>query len=113
MRPYEVMIILEPSIEEDAVSAINERVTNLSNDGGGTAGKVDKWGKRRLAYEINHLFEGYYVLIEAVADSAPMSEVDRMLRLADEVIRHKIIRLPEIVAGREPRRVPAAADADE
>lgn len=112
MRPYEVMIILEPAIEEDAVSAICDRVTSLITDGGGTAGKVDKWGKRRLAYEIDHRLEGYYVLIEALADPAPMAEIDRVLRLADDVVRHKIIRLPEPVAGREPRRVPARADAE-
>lgn len=112
MRPYEVMVILEPAIEEEAVSAITNRVTGLINDGGGTAGKVDKWGKRRLAYEIDHRVEGYYVLIEALSEPAPLAEVDRVLRLADDVVRHKIIRLPESAAGRTPRRAPATATAD-
>ena len=58
-------------------------------------GKVDRWGKRRFAYEVRHRNEGYYVLIDALAEPTAVAEVDRMLGLADEVIRHKVIRLPE------------------
>lgn len=112
MRPYEVMIILEPVVEEEAVKPIVERVTGLINEAGGSTGKVDRWGKRRLAYEIDHRVEGYYILIEALSEPPVMSEIDRFLRLADDVVRHKIIRLPESVSGREPRKVAAAALTD-
>jgi small subunit ribosomal protein S6 len=100
MRPYEVMIILDSSLEEDAVRAAIDRSTDLLKSRGGDPFRVDRWGKRRLAYELNHRWEGYYVLVEATAEPAAMAELDRALHLADEVIRHKVIRLPERVAGR-------------
>ena len=100
MRPYEVMIVLDTGLEEDAIRAVIDRVTELITARGGRPGHVDRWGKRRFAYELNHRWEGYYVLAEALAEPATMAEVDRMLFLADEVVRHKVIRLPEAVAGR-------------
>lgn len=100
MRPYEVMVIYEPGLEEDAVRAAVDRSTQLIRARGGTPGRVDRWGKRRLAYEINHQREGYYVLVEANAEPDVMAELDRSLHLADEVLRHKVIRLPGRVAGR-------------
>lgn len=113
MRPYEVMIIYEPTLEDDAVRAAVERSTELIRARGGQAGRVDRWGKRRLAYEIRHHREGYYVLIEATADPGVMAELDRSLLLADEVLRHKVIRLPDRVAGRARSRPPAGIAADE
>jgi small subunit ribosomal protein S6 len=106
MRPYEVMVILDAGLEEDAIRAVVDRATELIGSRGGNPGRVDRWGKRRFAYELGHRWEGYYVLIEATAEPEVMSELDRSLRLADEVIRHKIIRLPDQVAGRGAR--PAA-----
>lgn len=106
MRPYEVMVIYEPGIEEDAVRAAVDRSTDMVRARGGNLGRVDRWGKRRLAYEIRHQREGYYVLIEATAEPEVMSELDRALHLADEVLRHKVIRLPDRVAGR-PSPAPA------
>jgi small subunit ribosomal protein S6 len=106
MRPYEVMIILNASLDEDVIRAAVDRATQAIKAGGGTPGKVDRWGKRRFAYEVKHQTEGYYVLIDATAEPSAMADLDRMLHLADEVIRHKIIRLPDKVAGRTPRPVP-------
>jgi small subunit ribosomal protein S6 len=103
MRPYEVMIIYEPSLEEEAIRAAVDRSTELIRSRGGNPGRVDRWGKRRLAYEIRHRREGYYVLVEASAEPAVMAELDRALSLADEVLRHKVIRLPDRVAGRLQR----------
>ena len=100
MRPYEVMIILDAGLEEDAIRAQINRATDIIRSNGGTPGRVDRWGKRRFAYELRHRWEGYYVLIEANAEPPAMSQLDRTLHLADEVIRHKVIRLPEAVAGR-------------
>jgi small subunit ribosomal protein S6 len=95
MRHYEVMVILDAGLEEDAIRTTVDRATQLVANGGGTVGKVDRWGKRRFAYEVHHRTEGYYVLIEATAEPAVLAEVDRMLGLADDVIRHKVIRLPD------------------
>ena len=113
MRPYEVMIILDAGLEEDAIRATLDRATGVLQAGGGTVGKVDRWGKRRFAYELHHKLEGYYVLMETSAEPAAMAELDRMLSLADDVIRHKAIRLPDKVAGRaRPGAAPAAAPAE-
>ena len=113
MRPYEVMIILDAALEEDAIRAQIDKAQDIIRTNGGNPTRVDRWGKRRFAYEVKHQWEGYYVLIEATAEPIAMSELDRALHLADEVVRHKVIRLPEGVAG-QPKRTgaPAAAEAD-
>jgi len=108
VRPYEVMVILEASLEEDVIRSTIDRATQLITARGGLPGKVERWGKRRFAYEVHHRAEGYYVLIEATAEPAVMTELDRVLTLTDEVIRHKVIRLPDKVAGRARR--PAVPD---
>jgi small subunit ribosomal protein S6 len=103
MRPYEVMVILEPSLEESQVQAIVNRSTELLQASGGAVNRVDKWGKRRFAYELKKRQEGYYVLLDVAAEPAPMAELDRILGLADEVLRHKIVRIPEHAKGRPTR----------
>ena len=105
MRQYEVMVILDAGLEEDAIRAIIDRATQIIANRGGTVDKVDRWGKRRFAYEVHHRSEGYYVLIETTAEPNALAAVDRMLGLADDVIRHKVIRLPEkktVVRGARP-----------
>ena len=104
MRPYEVMVIFDVSLEEDAIRAVVERATDLITSGGGTVSRADHWGRRRLAYEIGHRAEGYYVLIEATIEPAAVKELDRMLSLADEVMRHKVIRIPEEALVQARRR---------
>jgi small subunit ribosomal protein S6 len=116
MRHYEVIVILDAGLEEDAIRATLDRATQLISDNGGTVGKVDRWGKRRFAYEVHHRTEGYYVLIDAVAEPAAVALVDRMLGLADDVIRHKIIRLPDkavVTAATGSGAGVAAAEANE
>ena len=109
MRPYDVMLILEPTLEESAVQAVVNRSTDLLQSGGGTVNRVDKWGRRRLAYEIGHRSEGSYVLLEVSAEPPALDELDRTLRLADDVIRHKIVRVPRHAGGRV--RPPAVEEA--
>jgi small subunit ribosomal protein S6 len=111
MRPYEVMVILDAGLEEDAIRSTLDRATKIISAGGGNVGRVDRWGRRRFAYEVHHRAEGYYVLIEATTTPAVIAEVDRMLGLADEVIRHKVIRLPDKVAGRALRPTSSSATA--
>ncbi|HZQ27170.1 MAG TPA: 30S ribosomal protein S6 [Acidimicrobiales bacterium] len=112
MRPYEVMVILDPGLEEDGIRATVDRATELIRSRGGNPGRVDRWGKRRFAYELKHRWEGYYFVLEATAEPAVMADLDRMLTLADDVLRHKVIRLPDAVAGRaRPAVAPAAEEA--
>ncbi len=109
MRPYEVMVIFDPGLEDDAIRSVVDRAAGLISSRGGNVHQVEHWGKRRLAYELNHRWEGYYVLIQASAEPAVVPELDRVLSLADEVIRHKVIRLPEAVAARAWAGTPASA----
>jgi small subunit ribosomal protein S6 len=109
MRPYEVMIIIDPGLDDDVIRAEVDRAVELIRSRGGTPGRVDRWGRRRLAYEIAHKREGYYVLLEAVAEPSVMAELDRTLHLADAVIRHKVIRQPDRPAGKSrPASAPPA-----
>jgi small subunit ribosomal protein S6 len=107
MRPYEVMIIFDAGLEEETIRAVLDRATEALTSRGGTVARVDRWGRRRFAYELKHRLEGYYVVVEANAEPAAMAEMDRVLSLADEVLRHKVIRVPDSVAGRAPRPAPA------
>ena len=109
MRPYEVILIFDASLEEEIIRAAIDRYQGFIRDRGGNPGRVDRWGKRRFAYELHHRWEGYYVLLEATAEVAVMEELHRMLSLADEVVRHKVVRIPE--AALKARAAPAAAEA--
>jgi small subunit ribosomal protein S6 len=113
MRHYEIIVILDAGLEDDAARGIVDRATQVLTDHGATVGKVDHWGKRRFAYEVHHRSEGYYVLIDAVAEPAAVAQVNRMLGLADDVIRHKVIRLPDKAVAMAQARSGAAAGAAE
>jgi small subunit ribosomal protein S6 len=77
-----------------------DRITQMVEAGGGSVATVDRWGRRRFAYEINHKSEGVYTVLEIVTSAPNLDEVDRFLRLADDVVRHKLIRLPDDEATR-------------
>ena len=92
MRDYEVMTIHRPDLAEDDVQAkVGELETYLAGQGASVDAR-DLWGKRRFAYEIDHLSEGYYSVVSFQAEAAAVDSLDRMLSLADEVVRHKIVR---------------------
>ncbi len=92
MRKYEVMIILDSSLEDkDAKAAVDKFLTTVTTRGG-TVQNIDHWGKRRFAYEIRHLTEGYYTVVGLEAEAATVDELSRVLGLADGVIRHKVVR---------------------
>ena len=95
MRAYEIMLIYTPNLDEEALDAAVERTTTLITSNGGEVEKVDKWGKRRLAYEINDLTEGFYVVIDFKADSETTSEVERILKITEEVVRYLLVRRDE------------------
>lgn len=93
MRDYELMTIHRPDLAEDDVeSKIGELETYLSGSEAEVT-KRDMWGKRRFAYEIDHLSEGYYTVVTFRAGAESVAGVDRMLSLQDEIVRHKIVRL--------------------
>src|SRR5215469_8224752 len=100
MRPYEVMVIFDASLEDEAVRAQVDRFTQQLTAAGAKSVTTDMWGRRRLAYPVRHRSEGYYVVIDATAEPAALSDLDRLLTLTDEVIRHKVMRVPERAAGR-------------
>jgi small subunit ribosomal protein S6 len=92
MRRYEVMIIVDPSLEDkDAKAAVDRHLTTVSSRGGEIQ-NIDHWGKRRFAYEIRHINEGYYSVVVLNAEPEAVDELARVLGLADEVIRHKVVR---------------------
>jgi len=100
VRAYELMVIVDGDVDDAGVRVVNERVGQLVEAGGGTVATTDLWGRRRYAYPINHKLEGTYVVFELSTPSSDLSELDRFLRLADEVVRHKLIRLPDREAER-------------
>ena len=111
VRPYEVMIIIDADLEEETIRAAVERWLQLIESKGAQRGYVDYWGKRRLAYEVKRRTEGYYVVLQARAEPPAMDELHRVLSLADEVIRHKVLRIPEKVYGPPKAAGPVAEHA--
>jgi len=92
MRQYEMMIILDASLEERTVQPSLDQFLKVVTTAGGTVDKVDVWGRRRLAYEINHKSEGIYTVVELTAEPDAVKELDRQLNLNEAVIRTKIMR---------------------
>ena len=100
--------LIDADLEEETIRANVERWIQLIESKGAERGHVDFWGKRRLAYELKRRTEGYYVVLQARAEPAAMDELHRVLSLADEVLRHKVLRIPEKVYG-PPRAATAEA----
>ena len=92
MRAYEVMVILDPSLEERTVEPSLDKYLNVVRKDGGTVDSVDVWGRRRLAYEIKKKAEGIYAVVSLTAEPATVKELDRQLGLNESVLRTKVIR---------------------
>lgn len=92
MRKYEVVFILRPDLDEEKNTGVIEKIKGLFENNGGEITRLDKWGKRRLAHEIKDLKEGYYVVLQANCDASVVREVDRVMKISDEVLRHLIVR---------------------
>lgn len=99
MRAYELMVIHDGDLDDVAVQEALKDVRSKI-EAVGEIKNVDFWGRRKFAYEINHKTEGYYSVVELLAEGGAMDEVERNLRLADDVVRHKLIRLPDSEAAR-------------
>jgi len=100
MRAYELMVIFDGDLDEAAVEEALGVATGALTDTGSTIVNTDRWGKRKFAYEIDHKQDGSYVVLEFLADGQDLSGFERSLRLADDVVRHKLIRLPDREATR-------------
>ncbi|MGB8020699.1 MAG: 30S ribosomal protein S6 [Candidatus Nanopelagicales bacterium] len=92
MRQYEVMVILDPELEERTVAPSLDAFLNVIRQDGGTIGSVNVWGRRRLAYDIKKKSEGIYAVLDVTCSSAAVSELDRQLGLNESVLRTKVMR---------------------
>lgn len=108
MRAYELMIIISGKLEESNAHAWLKTITASINASGGTIhGNADWWGKRRLAYPILKQEDAYYAVFNLFAPGGALDDVERTFRLSDDVLRHKLIRLPDDEAARRGM-IPAA-----
>jgi small subunit ribosomal protein S6 len=86
------MFIVPPEADESVVGGVIDRITKIVSQAGGEVSKVDRWGRRRLAYEIARQSEGYYVVVAFTAEPSVIAELERSLHLADEVLRFKVVQ---------------------
>lgn len=95
MRNYECMYILKPDMEEEATQQAIDRYSAIVTDGQGELVSIDKWGKRRLAYEIQDIPEGFYVLMNFKSEPAVVKELDRVMKISENMLRFMIINQDE------------------
>lgn len=95
MRNYELMYVLSPEVDEDGRKAIDERYNGIITEKGGEVANVEDMGKRRLAYEINNFREGYYTVMNFKSGSDAVNELDRVMRISDDVIRYLFVKEDE------------------
>ena len=105
MRIYENLFIVKPDATEEEIDSLIEQMSkNITATPGGTVDKVEKWGKRRLAYRVEKQREGYYVLLTFTADSQAVREFERRLRVQDSVIKFLTVRIDETLKRIEKRK---------
>lgn len=108
MRAYELMVILDGDLDDAAAQDWVKSITDsITKAGGQVHGKPDWWGKRQFAYPINKKDYGYYVVYNLVAPGGALDELERSFRIADDVVRHKLLRLPDAEAARRGLTVAA------
>jgi small subunit ribosomal protein S6 len=87
MKAYELLYIIRPDLDDEAVAATVDKFSEVVNNNGGADVSVDKWGKRRLAYEINDYREGVYILMNFNGEARTAQEVERVMKISDTVVR--------------------------
>lgn len=92
MRKYEIMVIIDPEVDERQVPALLEKHLKVITDGNGTVEAQDVWGKRRMAYEINKKPEGIYAVLNVTAPSEAVREMDRLMTIDEQIMRTKVMR---------------------
>ena len=103
LRHYEVMVILDPDLEERTVSPSLDTFLNVIRTSGGSVEKVDVWGRRRLSFEIDKKVDGIYAVVDLQAEPAAVLELDRQLNLNESVLRTKVLR-PEMRSTNRPNQ---------
>ncbi|WAC66991.1 30S ribosomal protein S6 [Agrococcus sp. SL85] len=111
MQQYELMVILDPEVDERTVAPSLDKFLNVVRNDGGTIDTVDIWGRRRLAYEIDKKHEGIYAVVNFTAESATTVELDRQLKLSEAVMRTKVLRAEDAVTQTSKSRREAEAKA--
>jgi|SRR5690625_1004603 len=111
MHPYELMVILDPGVDERTVAPSMDKFLGVITAAGGTIDNVDIWGKRRLAYEIDKHTEGIYVVVNFTSGHEATQELDRHLSLSEAVLRTKVLRADELIAQRAQQSAREAAKA--
>jgi len=96
VRKYEVVFIVKP-MEEEATNAVIDKFVSLLKSNGAVIDKEDRWGKKRLAYEIKDYTDGYYCLFYVTAEPSCMKECDRVMKITDDLLKHMIVRTEESV----------------
>ena len=99
-RAYELMVIIDSDVASADVDEVITRVATLMTDEGATIASTDNWGRCDFAYEIDHKTAGTYVVWEVVTETAGLPNTERQLRIADDIVRHKLFRLPDEEATR-------------
>jgi small subunit ribosomal protein S6 len=110
VRDYELMYIVRPELDDEALRTTTESVDTLIRGLGGTVGKTTMWGKRRLAYEVARLRDGHYVITLLQLDGARVADLERALQIHDTVFRHLLVRGDETVPGAEESAKPESGD---
>lgn len=95
MRNYEMMYIIKPDLDEEKLTAVIEKFSAIIADNGGEVASVDKWGKRRLAYEIKDYREGIYILVNFKGVAGTAQELDRVMKITDDILRFMILAKEE------------------
>ena len=111
MREYEIMFILPADADEAWSERRSTAITKVVSASGGEVGKIDRWGRRRFAYEIAHQTEGYYVVARFTAEPTTAAELERTLNLADEIVRHKVLVVPEKKDKPQKHKAPSPTPA--
>ncbi|MEN9715488.1 MAG: hypothetical protein RJA35_955 [Actinomycetota bacterium] len=112
MHPYEVMVLLDPTVDERTVAPSLDKFLNVIRNGQGVVEKVDIWGRRRLAYEIAKKTEAIYAVINLTAKPADVDELDRQLKLSEAVLRTKVLRADQAIVNIKPVEIPEVTAAE-
>lgn len=113
MNQYEVMYVVDATLDESARTEVINRFSDIVKKNGGEIDRVDEWGKRRLAYAINDKPEGYYVLVCLHAPTELPKEIERNLRISEQILRCQFIRIDDKKHSVKPRAPRAAAPVEE
>ena len=92
LRHYELVVVINPEVADEALDGIVDNISRQITQGGGAVDEVDRWGKRKLAYPIKHFLEGFYVLFRCKMKAASGKALEANLRISEEVLRHLLVR---------------------